>query len=41
LLAFAVAAKAIRDQFRNWKLPKHSDKAIEDLSRMFNPIIRG
>src|ERR1035441_3529086 len=35
------AAKAIRDTFRSWKLPKRSDKAIEDLSRMFNPIIRG
>jgi RNA-directed DNA polymerase len=35
------AAKAIRDQIRSWKLPKRSDKAIEDLSRMFNPIIRG
>ena len=35
------AAKAIRDTFRRWKLPNRSDKAIEDLSRMFNPIIRG
>ena len=35
------AAKAIRDQIRSWNLPKRSDKAIEDLSRMFNPIIRG
>ncbi|PYU19805.1 MAG: hypothetical protein DMG32_23675 [Acidobacteria bacterium] len=35
------AAKAIRDTFRSWKLPTRSDKAIEDLSRMFNPIIRG
>ena len=35
------AAKAIRDTFRSWKLPQRSDKAIEDLSRMFNPIIRG
>jgi RNA-directed DNA polymerase len=35
------AAKAIRDKFRSWKLPQRSDKAIEDLSRMFNPIIRG
>jgi RNA-directed DNA polymerase len=35
------AAKAIRDTFRRWKLPQRSDKAIEDLSRMFNPIIRG
>src|ERR1700751_2501092 len=35
------AAKAIRDTIRSWKLPQRSDKAIEDLSRMFNPIIRG
>jgi len=35
------AAKAIRDTFRRWNLPSRSDKAIEDLSRMFNPIIRG
>ena len=33
------AAKAIRDQFRSWKLPQRSDKAIEDLSRMFNPSL--
>jgi len=35
------AAKAIRDTFRSWKLPQRSDKVIDDLSRMFNPIIRG
>jgi len=35
------AAKTIRDTFRRWNLPNRSDKAIEDLSRMFNPIIRG
>ncbi len=35
------AAKAIRDTIRSWNLPRRSDKAIEDLSRMFNPIIRG
>jgi RNA-directed DNA polymerase len=35
------AAKAIPDKSRSWKLPQRSDKAIEDLSRMFNPIIRG
>jgi RNA-directed DNA polymerase len=35
------AAKAIRDKIRSWKLPKRSDKSIEDLSRMFNPIVRG
>ena len=35
------AAKAIRERIRSWKLPKSSDKAIEDLSRLYNPIIRG
>jgi len=35
------ATKAIRDKFRSWKLPQRSEKAIDDLSRMFNPIIRG
>ena len=35
------AATAIRDKIRSWNLPQRSDKAIEDLSRMFNPIIRG
>jgi RNA-directed DNA polymerase len=31
----------IRDTFRRWNLTNRSDKAIEDLSRMFNPTIRG
>jgi hypothetical protein len=35
------AAKAMRDKIRSWNLPRRSDKAIEDLSRMFNPMIRG
>jgi RNA-directed DNA polymerase len=35
------ATKAIRDKFPSWQLPQRSDKAIDDLSRMFNPIIRG
>lgn len=35
------AAKAIRAEIRSWKLHNRSDKAIDDLSRMFNPIIRG
>jgi RNA-directed DNA polymerase len=35
------AAMEVRDTFRSWKLPKRSDLAIADLSRMFNPIIRG
>jgi len=35
------AATAIRAEIRSWNLPKRSDKAIEDLSHMFNPILRG
>ena len=35
------AGKAIREEIQGWKLPLRSDKAIEDLSRMFNPKIRG
>jgi RNA-directed DNA polymerase len=35
------ASKAIRAEIRSWNLHLRSDKAIEDLSRMFNPIIRG
>ena len=33
--------KAIRAEIRSWNLHLRSDKAIEDLSRMFNPMIRG
>ena len=35
------AGKAIRAEIRSWKLHLRSDKALADLSRMFNPIIRG
>jgi RNA-directed DNA polymerase len=35
------AVKAIRAEIRSWDLPERSDKQIEDLSRMFNPVIRG
>ena len=35
------AVKAIRTEIRSWNLHLRSDKSIEDLSRMFNPIIRG
>jgi hypothetical protein len=35
------AATAVRTEVRSWNLPRRSDKAIEDLSRMFNPIIWG
>jgi len=35
------AGKSIREEIRSWNLHLRSDKAIEDLSRMFNPKIRG
>ena len=35
------AVKAIRVEIRSWDLHLRSDKRIEDLSRMFNPKIRG
>ena len=35
------ALKKIRDELRSWKLHLRSDKSLEDLSRMFNPVIRG
>lgn len=35
------AAKAIRQEVRSWKLNLRSDKSLEDLSRMFNAVIRG
>ena len=35
------AVKKIRAEIRSWNLHLRSDKSIEDLSRMFNPIIRG
>jgi len=35
------SAKAMRDVMRSWKIHLRSDKSLEDLSRMYNPIIRG
>ncbi|MBN1546234.1 MAG: hypothetical protein JW902_06210 [Syntrophaceae bacterium] len=35
------AAKAIRREIHDWRMHLKPDKTIEDLSRMFNPIIRG
>ena len=35
------AAKSIRSVIRGWRLHRLSDKSLLDLSRMFNPIIRG
>jgi len=35
------ATKAIREEIRRWQLRCRADKWIDDLARMFNPIIRG
>jgi len=35
------AAKSIRGTMRSWRLHLRSDKSLDDLSRMFNPVIRG
>jgi RNA-directed DNA polymerase len=35
------AVTAIRQRVRSWKLPLRSDKDLDDLARMFNPVIRG
>lgn len=35
------AAKAMRQTIHSWRLHLKPDKSIEDLSRMFNPVIRG
>ena len=35
------AGKEIRQKSRRWELQMRSDKSLEDLSRIFSPIIRG
>jgi RNA-directed DNA polymerase len=35
------AAKELRGEIHNWRMHLKPDKSIEDLSRMFNPVIRG
>jgi RNA-directed DNA polymerase len=35
------AAKAMREVIHDWRLHLKPDKSIEDISRMFNPIIQG
>jgi len=35
------AGRAMRQKARDWKLHLRSDKSLEDLSRMFGPVIRG
>ena len=35
------AAKEMRQEMRSWRIHLRSDKAIEDLARMWNPVLRG
>jgi RNA-directed DNA polymerase len=35
------AATALRQEVRSWRLQLKSDKSLEDLSRMFSPVIAG
>ena len=35
------AAKAMRNTIGNWRIYLKPDKSVEDISRMFNPVIRG
>lgn len=37
----ARAASDVRQTIRDWHLHLRSDKTLEDLSRMFNPVLRG
>ena len=35
------AAKRMRQEMRRWRINLRSDKAIDDLARMWNPVLRG
>lgn len=35
------AVKSMRGEIRKWKMHQRSDKSIDDLARMFNPVVRG
>jgi RNA-directed DNA polymerase len=35
------SAKKMRQEMRRWHVPLRSDKAIDDLARMWNPVLRG
>jgi len=35
------SAMAIRETVRSWRLRNRSDQSIEQLSRLFNPVVRG
>ena len=39
--ASAEATRDFRRELRRWHLHTRSDKSLEDLSRMFNPVLRG
>jgi group II intron reverse transcriptase/maturase len=35
------AAKSIRDTMRQWKLHRRSDKSLDEVAQMINPVLRG
>ena len=35
------ATKSIRDTMRQWELHKRTDKSLDDLARIFNPVLKG
>lgn len=35
------ACKAMRDTTREWKLRMRSDRSLQELARMYNPVVRG
>jgi RNA-directed DNA polymerase len=35
------AAKSVRDTMRQWQIHRRTDKSMDDLARMFNPVLRG
>jgi RNA-directed DNA polymerase len=37
----ARATQTMRQTIRSWRLPLRSDQTLDDLSRLFNPILRG
>jgi RNA-directed DNA polymerase len=35
------AAKSMRDRIRNWQIQRMSDKSIEEISQIINPVVQG
>lgn len=35
------SAKKMRQEMRRWRIPLRSDKALDDLAHMWNPVLRG